>query len=120
MAMPNTELEWWEARTKAKEKTRWRCADPTFYGRSLRGPTWVIASQPHKNNNSNLLWIAGAKERGPARHSAARVEKRAVGSWLRTRTRRRAAYREKNDTSKCPSSKKDGGSLINISKIKKS
>jgi hypothetical protein len=31
MAMPNTELDWWEAWTKEKEKTRWRSADHTLY-----------------------------------------------------------------------------------------
>jgi hypothetical protein len=31
MAMPNIELDWWKARTKEKENTRWRSADHTLY-----------------------------------------------------------------------------------------
>jgi hypothetical protein len=53
MAMQNTELDWWEARNKEKEKKKMEGADHTLYWCSLRGPTWVIASQPHNNNNTS-------------------------------------------------------------------
>jgi hypothetical protein len=31
MAMPNTELDWWKARNKEKESTRWSSAAHTLY-----------------------------------------------------------------------------------------
>ncbi len=31
MAMPNTELDWWKARTKEKEKNKMESADRTLY-----------------------------------------------------------------------------------------
>jgi hypothetical protein len=36
--------------------------DHTLYWCSLRGPTWVIVSQPHNNNNNNMSFLFITRE----------------------------------------------------------